>query len=326
MRRILSVAVLLCIGALTLSPAKAVAHGGRWGCHSYYSGYTYYYPRYYYPSYNSCNYSYGNYYGNYYGNNYAPYPTYGYGSPYNNLGVNNLGLGGGNILGLLAGNGVLGANLSGSLLQPSYLSMPVSVGYGQTGFLQIPTGNAAGRATYLQIPVNTGYGPSSYLQIELGRSSGSTVPATPTPGATPTVPPFGAAPGTNAATAGQFSLNIHKTAADEIPPAVLPTDIGPARAATTVSIDVPAASNASLGDENVATDTNAAPSMFQFVSLSTPRETPRVTAAVASLSRAKETSFSLRSDEKPNADRPKPDSLNELVFERDQDPTPWVVK
>src|SRR6476620_1445284 len=105
---------LVLAGLLSSASARpAMAHWGRWSCGSYSSGYTYYYPRnYYYPSYNNYSTYYGNY-GSYYGG-YAPYPNYGF-----NSGFNNFGFGGNNLLGLLAGSGLTGANLSGSLLQPS---------------------------------------------------------------------------------------------------------------------------------------------------------------------------------------------------------------
>ena len=72
MKRLLLVGIAVaCV--MASSPQQALAHGGRWGCGSYYSGYTYYYPRYNYPSYNNCSSYYGSY-SSYYGNGYAPYP------------------------------------------------------------------------------------------------------------------------------------------------------------------------------------------------------------------------------------------------------------
>lgn len=307
MRRILSIAVLLLIGSLSVLPAKALAHWGRWGCGSYYSGYTYCYPRYYYPNYNSC--YYGNYGSYYYGNNYVPYPAYGYNPLYNNLGLGSAGLGGGNILGLLPGNSLLGANLSGSLLQPSYLSMPVSVGYGQSGFLQIPMGSPAGRGTYLQIPVNTGYGPSYYLQIELGRNSNNSAPGIPTPSTTPNVPPFGAVPGFNAATAVQFTYDIPKTPADEIPPVVLS-----AEPSSTSASGIAAAK---------------APPTLQFVSWSRVTEVTQAQTRVATPPLTKDRSFSLvspdRDDSWSEAARG-PTSVRAIAIVADRESTPWVVK
>lgn len=329
MRRILSVAVLFILGSLSFSPSESLAHWGRWGCGSYYSGYTSYYPRYYYQTYNNC--YYGNY-GSYYGNSYAPYPTYGYNPLYNNLGLGNLGLGGGNILGLLAGNALTGANLSGSFLQPSYLSMPVSVGYGygQSGFLQIPIGSPAGRATYLQIPVNTGYGPSSYLQIELGRNSSNAVPASPTPSTTPNVPPFGAVPGTSSATAGQFTYDISRTPADEIPPVVLPLERASAIASVGTTAEAPTTSVMSAETNNSVPNAISASSTVQFVSWSSVRETTRVSATTAMPPLAKDTSFSLAGrslpDDKPSEAIREPYPFKDLTFATDRESTPWVVK
>lgn len=311
---------------MTWSPQHALAHGGRWGCGSYYSGYTYYHPRYYYPSYNNCSSYYGNY-GSYYVNGYAPYPNYGSYPLYNNLG---LGLGGGNLLGLLAGNNLSGANLSGSLLQPSYLSMPVSVGYGQSGFLQIPMGSPAGRATYLQIPVNTGYGPSSYLQIELGRNSSNAVPGTPTPGATPNVPPFGAVPGANSATAGQFTYDIPRTPVDEVPPVVLPPERSSASKSVVAATEAPSASASSVDSDNTEPSATTEHSKFQFVSWSSVPVATHATKQAAAPPLAKDTSFSLVGPDLQGDTTAKtvqePSLVNEMAFMPGRESTPWVVK
>jgi hypothetical protein len=279
----------------TFSPLPAMAHWGHWSCGSYYSGYTYYYPRYYYPNYNNCSSYYGNnYYGNYgsYYGGYAPYSNYGFNSGYSNFGYNNFGLGGNNLLGLLAGSGLAGTNLNGSLLQPSYLSMPVSMGYGPSGFLQIPMGNPAGRATYLQIPVNTGYGPSSYLQIELGRNAGSGTPAAPTPSATPNIPPFGALPGSNAALMSQYTFDTPKTPLDAIP-----TAVGSAAGESAGSIVIskteesPAKLTAELNQDVALSSTDESPGI-QFVSLTRTSEVAKKIVRPET-SQAKDTSFSL---------------------------------
>jgi hypothetical protein len=321
MKRFFSTMVLAGLFLVSWSPQLALAHGGRWGC-GYSSGYTYYYPRYYYPTYNSCSSYYGNY-GSYYGGSYVPYPSYGYNVPYNNFG---LGLGGGNILGLLAGSGLMGANLSGSLMQPSYLSMPVSVGYGQSGFLQIPMGNSSGRGTYLQIPVNTGYGPSSYLQIELGRNTGSGVPSAPTPSATPNVPPFGAVPGVNTATGGQFTYDTPKTPADEVPPVVAPLESVPetAMAASTKTTPV-----RHLSSSRGQSDTDAATtkSDIQFVSWSSTPTGRKNSLAQSDTPHAKDTSFSLV-DSKPEDETGRTlKSESALAASMPgSEGTPWVVK
>lgn len=292
------------------APRPAMAHWGRWSCGSYSSGYSYYYPRYYYPNYNNCSNYYGNY-GSYY-NGYVPYPNYG-----SNYGFNNLGLGGNNLLGLLAGNGLAGANLSGSLLQPSYLSMPVSMGYGPSGFLQIPMGNPAGRATYLQIPVNTGYGPSSYLQIELGRNAGNSMPGSPTPSsttpsATPTIPPFGAVPGTNAALTSQYTFDTPKTPSDEIPVAVTPAAGTAASAVVLTTQGNSRAASSSSVDSAAASDSAEPVADLQFVSLIRPAEGPKKPVRPEA-ARAKDTSFSLVAE----------DSRDQATDSRGKEATTW---
>jgi hypothetical protein len=324
MKRFLQ-AVIAAACFMASSPQHAVAHGGRWSCGSYYSGYTYYYPRYYYPSYNNCSYYYGNY-GSYYGNGYVPYPNYGSYSPYNNLG---LGLGSGNLLGLLAGNSLFGANLGGSLLQPSYLSMPVSVGYGQSGFLQIPMGSPAGRATYLQIPVNTGYGPSSYLQIELGRNSSNSVPGTPTPSANPNVPPFGAIPGVNNTTAGQFTYDIPKTPADEVPPVVLPLERSSGSTSAVAASKATPTNSPSVDNHEPAPSATTENSKFQFVSWSSVPVATQAHTQPSTPPLAKDTSFSLVGPEPqrsvPDKTHQEQSSLNDIAFLVDRESTPWVA-
>jgi len=317
MKTIRSIVILAGWLLLSWSPQLALAHGGRWGCGSYYGGYTYYYPRYYYPTYSSCS--------SYYGNSYVPYPSYGYNALYNNLGF---GLGGGNILGLLAGNGLAGANLSGSLMQPSYLSMPVSVGYGQSGFLQIPLGNPSGRATYLQIPVNTGYGPSSYLQIELGRraASGTTAPGTPTPSAVPNVPPFGAVPGVNSVTGAQLTFDTPRTPRDEVPPIVSPEEHQPKKAIAALATQDSAAPSAHSSDDSLEKSTRSA---FEFVSWNS---TPLLTKSPAptATSRAIDTSFSLvdatLESKAHDGSKPQASVDSQLALTTVREDTPWVVK
>lgn len=307
MKRLLLLTGIAAVCLLVGSPRQGLAHGWRSGCRYYNSGYTYYYPSYY-SNYNNCygNYGYGNY-GSYYGSGYSPYMNYGYYSPYNNFGP---GTGGGNLLGLLAGNSLSGANLSGSLVQPSYLSMPVSVGYGPSGYLQIPLGSPAGRASYLQIPVSSGFGPPSFLQIELGRNAGTATPTAPAPSATPTVPPYGTVPGTGTSTLGRLTYDIPRTASDDVPTVV-----------STVE--------ESAADDVLASEI-AKNSPFQFVSLRSEPASVQAPVRAAAPRPAKDTSFSLitpanegRTLNQVGQDTSLPLTPADLS---DRDETPWVVK
>lgn len=305
MKRLLLIAGIATMCLLIGSPRQGLAHGWRWGCRSYNSGYTYYYPSYY-SNYNNCYGYYGNY-GSYYGSGYSPYSNYGYYSPYNNFGP---GFGGGNVLGLLAGNSLTGANLSGSLVQPSYLSMPVSVGYGPSGYLQIPLGSPAGRASYLQIPVSSGFGPPSFLQIELGRNSSGTVPSAPAPSATPTVPPYGAVPGVGTSTLGRLTYDIPKTASDDVPTIVSTTE-------------------ESLANDFKAGETTEN-SPFQFVSLRSEPASVQAPAHDAAPRLTRDTSFSLvgPKGEDRASTQAGPDSSSPLVPAdlSNREELPWVVK
>jgi hypothetical protein len=317
--------VTVCL--LAWAPQSASAHHGWCGGYGYYGG-SYYrsysYPRYYsspyysnYGSYygNYCSPYYGNY-GSYYGYGYAPYASNGYYSPYGNAG---LGLGGGNLLGLLA----MG-NMGGSVMQPSYLSMPVSVGFGPPGFLQVPVGNTSGRASYLQVPVNSGFGPSSYLQIELGRSGTSAVPSGPAPGATQTAPPFGAVPGANTAMVDRMAYERSTASSHEIPTAVATSGDSQARELLLASPEGgPGTSSVTVEARTAgATNTN---SKFHLVSWSNARRPAQQAAADV----PKDTSFSLVDPyidgQLADSDQERP-VVSEMTTVTGGETTPWVVK
>jgi hypothetical protein len=322
---------IVCAGVIAAcqtcwSPAIAQAHGWRFGCGSYYRGYSYYSPQSYYPSWNGSYYcgSSTPYYNNYYSTCYAQTPSY---SAYPQYGTPGYSYGGG-LMGLVGASGLPIANAGSGLLQPSYLSLPVGVGYSQPGYLQIPVGTPAGRGSYLQIPVNSGFGTPSYLQIDLGRNPANTVPESTTPGPTPR--PLGAVPEILGPTASRSGDAIHRTLAQDIPTVVAAPERNSASAMAVAANGSPSRGSPSRTEPQLLSNATTGSARIQLISWSkSPSAAPADRPTLSAPAR-KDTSFSLVDDEAGTASDGESNreqiSVESITSSPRSDGMPWIAK